>query len=92
MWVDRGIPRGCKVVERKSQSHEVRLLPSHLWANILASFNINLTQVNVILEENTSIKKMTGLVRWLSGLEHPTALLKVQSSIPSNHMVAHNHP
>jgi hypothetical protein len=33
-----------------------------------------------------------GLVRWLSGLEHPTALPKVQSSNPSNHMVAHNHP
>jgi hypothetical protein len=32
-----------------------------------------------------------GLVRWLSGLEHPTALPKVQSSNPSNHMVAHNH-
>jgi hypothetical protein len=31
-------------------------------------------------------------VRWLSGLEHPTALPKVQSSNPSNHMVAHNHP
>jgi hypothetical protein len=30
-------------------------------------------------------------VRWLSGLEHPTALPKVQSSNPSNHMVAHNH-
>jgi hypothetical protein len=38
-------------------------------------------------------KKVThGLVRWLSGLEHPTALPKVQSSNPSNHMVAHNHP
>jgi hypothetical protein len=34
----------------------------------------------------------SGLVRWLSGLEHPTALPKVQSSNPSNHMVAHNHP
>jgi hypothetical protein len=33
-----------------------------------------------------------GLVRWLSGLEHPIALPKVQSSNPSNHMVAHNHP
>jgi hypothetical protein len=37
-------------------------------------------------------KKKKGLVRWLSGLEHPTALPKVQSSNPSNHMVAHNHP
>jgi hypothetical protein len=36
-------------------------------------------------------KKKNGL-RWLSGLEHPTALPKVQSSNPSNHMVAHNHP
>jgi hypothetical protein len=33
-----------------------------------------------------------GLVRWLSGLEHLTAFPKVQSSNPSNHMVAHNHP
>jgi hypothetical protein len=30
-------------------------------------------------------KQNKGLVRWLSGLEH-------QSSNPSNHMVAHNHP
>jgi hypothetical protein len=37
-------------------------------------------------------KTLSGLVRWLSGLEHPTALPKVQSSNPSNHMVAHNHP
>jgi hypothetical protein len=37
-------------------------------------------------------KKRWGLVRWLSGLEHPTALPMVQSSNPSNHMVAHNHP
>jgi hypothetical protein len=36
--------------------------------------------------------KNFGLVRWLSGLEHLTALPKVQSSNPSNHMVAHNHP
>jgi hypothetical protein len=35
-----------------------------------------------------------GLVRWLSGsaLLGETALLKVRSSNPSNHMVAHNHP
>jgi hypothetical protein len=32
-----------------------------------------------------------GLVRWLSRLEHLTAFPKVRSSIPSNHMVAHNH-
>jgi len=32
-----------------------------------------------------------GLVRWLSGLEHPTALPEVWSSNPSNHMMAHNH-
>jgi hypothetical protein len=38
------------------------------------------------------IRFKIGLVRWLSGLEHPTALPKVQSSNPSNHMVAHNHP
>jgi hypothetical protein len=37
-------------------------------------------------------KTKMGLVRWLSGLEHPAALPKVQSSNPSNHMVAHNHP
>ena len=41
---------------------------------------------------NLKQKKPPGLVRWLSGLEHPTALPKVQSSNPSNHMVAHNHP
>ena len=57
MWVDRGIPRGCKVVERKSQSHEVRLLPSHLWANILASFYINMTQAKIILKEEPLIEK-----------------------------------
>jgi hypothetical protein len=42
--------------------------------------------------KNKYIKKRPGLVRWLSGLEHPTALPKVQSSNPSNHMVANNHP
>jgi hypothetical protein len=31
-------------------------------------------------------------VRWLSGLRALTALPKVLSSNPSNHMVAHNHP
>jgi hypothetical protein len=31
-----------------------------------------------------------GLETWLSGQEHLTALLKVLSSNPSNHMVAHN--
>ena len=41
---------------------------------------------------NLKQKKPPGLVRWLSGLEHPTALPMVQSSNPSNHMVAHNHP
>ena len=30
-----------------------------------------------------------GLVKWLGGLEHPTALLKVLISNPSKHMVAH---
>jgi hypothetical protein len=45
------------------------------------------TQRKAVLKNKTS-----GLVRWLSGLEHPTALPKVQSSNPSNHMVAHNHP
>jgi hypothetical protein len=48
---------------------------------------------SVLRYNNKSIfKKKRGLVRWLSGLEHPTALPKVQSSNPSNHMVAHNHP
>jgi hypothetical protein len=37
-------------------------------------------------------KKIHGLVRWLSGLRALTALPKVLSSNPSNHMVAHNHP
>jgi hypothetical protein len=38
------------------------------------------------------IKKFDqGLERWLNGQEHPTALPEVPSSIPSNHMVAHNH-
>jgi hypothetical protein len=31
------------------------------------------------------------LERWLSGLKALTALPEVLSSIPSNHMVAHNH-
>jgi len=36
-------------------------------------------------------KEDQGLGRWLSGWEHPTALPEVLSSIPGNHMVAHNH-
>jgi hypothetical protein len=43
-------------------------------------------------QRNPVSKDRQGLVRWLSGLEHLTALPKVQSSNPSNHMVAHNHP
>jgi hypothetical protein len=41
---------------------------------------------------NPAQERKTGLVRWLSGEEHPTALPKVRSSNPSNHMAAHNHP
>jgi hypothetical protein len=47
--------------------------------------------LRIKLRSSVNIAKV-GLVRWLSGLEHPTALPKVQSSNPSNHMVAHNHP
>jgi hypothetical protein len=36
-------------------------------------------------------RKTTGLARWLKRLRAPTALPKVPSSNPSNHMVAHNH-
>jgi hypothetical protein len=36
-------------------------------------------------------KTIPGLVRWLSGVRALTALPKVLSSNPSNHMVAHNH-
>jgi hypothetical protein len=38
-------------------------------------------------------KRMTGKARWLSGQARAlTGFLKVLSSIPSNHIVAHNHP
>jgi hypothetical protein len=41
---------------------------------------------------NTLIKNKHGLGRWLSRGEHSLAALpEVLSSIPSNHMVAHNH-
>jgi hypothetical protein len=50
------------------------------------------TKINKKQMIKIAMMKNKGLVRWLSGLEHPTALPKVQSSNPSNHMVAHNHP
>jgi hypothetical protein len=48
-----------------------------------------------IVKQNTERKRKERiekeLERWLSGLRALTALPEVLSSIPTNHMVAHNH-
>jgi hypothetical protein len=44
------------------------------------------------LQLNLDIKKERGIGEMAQGLRVLTALLKVLSSNPSNHMVAHNYP
>jgi hypothetical protein len=65
------------------------------WFISLTGSSTSRISVYCLIENHWSFTKhkrlQVGLERWLSGLEHPTALLKVQSSNPSNHMVAHNH-
>jgi hypothetical protein len=46
----------------------------------------------IFIRKFLDIKKNPGADEMAQRLRVPTALLKVLSSNPSNHMVAHNHP
>jgi hypothetical protein len=49
------------------------------------------TKTKTKTKTNKQTPKLSGLERWLGLLRALTALPEVLSSIPSNHMVAHNH-
>ena len=70
--------------------------------NFLSKLDLDTTEVDFEKEEKQPIKKepeklllndlKIGAGEMAQWLRAPTALPKVPSSNPSNHMVAHNHP
>ena len=62
--------------------------PDELYPRPLFAFS---TLLNFVTKSMAFKKSHTGVGEMAQQLRVPTALPKVLSSIPSNHMVAHNH-
>jgi hypothetical protein len=72
---------------------QIKISPSTLSQGLLLAgkgYNPSLIFLNIVIFVVLRQKFRTGeMAQWVRAL---TALPKVQSSNPSNHMVAHNHP